>query len=71
MTSSAYAAGPVGYLAGLLVERFGVRPAFLAMAGGLLVVALVPLLLFRGVRLAPRPIACRCLQRPVRGYFPL
>ena len=42
MTSSAYAAGPVGYLlAGVLVERFGVRPAFLAMAGGLLVVALV------------------------------
>jgi MFS family permease len=41
MTSSAYAAGPVGYLlAGLLVERFGVRPAFLAMAGGLLLVAL-------------------------------
>ncbi|HXV94305.1 MAG TPA: MFS transporter [Pseudonocardia sp.] len=40
MTSSAYAAGPVGYLvAGPLVEWLGVRPAFLTMAAALLVAA--------------------------------
>ncbi|GAB3151247.1 MFS transporter [Micromonospora sonneratiae] len=42
MTSSAYAAGPAGYLlAGPLVEWLGVRPAFLVLAVALLVVALV------------------------------
>ncbi|MGW0435212.1 MFS transporter [Micromonospora sp. NPDC003197] len=41
MTSSAYAAGPAGYLlAGPLVEWLGVRPAFLVLAVVLLVVAL-------------------------------
>jgi MFS family permease len=41
MTSSAYAAGPAGYLlAGPLVEWLGVRPAFLILAGALLAVAL-------------------------------
>lgn len=42
MTSVAYAAGPAGYLvAGPLVEAFGPRGAFLAMASTLLVVVLV------------------------------
>lgn len=42
MTSVAYAAGPAGYLlAGPLVEAFGPRGAFLAMASALLAVVLV------------------------------
>ena len=39
-TSIAYAAGPAGYLlVGPLIERLGVRGAFLLLAGGLVVVA--------------------------------
>lgn len=42
MTSLAYAAGPAGYLlAGPLAEGVGLRPAFLILAGALLVAALV------------------------------
>jgi MFS family permease len=41
LTSSAYAAGPAGYvLAGPLVEWIGVGPAFLLLAGGILILAL-------------------------------
>jgi MFS family permease len=41
LTSLGYAAGPLGYLvAGPLVERLGVRPAFLGLTVSLLVVAL-------------------------------
>ena len=40
MTSTAYAAGPVGFLlAGPLVDAFGVRPAFMVTAGLLVVLA--------------------------------
>ena len=41
MTSTAYAAGPVGFLlAGPLVDAFGVRPAFMVTAGLLVVLAI-------------------------------
>ncbi len=42
MTSMAYAAGPVGFmLAGPLVDRFGLTPAFLALAVPILVLAVL------------------------------
>lgn len=57
MTSFAYAAGPAGYLlAGPLVERIGLRPAFLALAGALLLAVLVA---------APLPVL-RALDDPPR-----
>ncbi|MCM0674652.1 MFS transporter [Micromonospora phytophila] len=57
MTSFAYAAGPAGYLlAGPLVEWLGLRPAFLVLAGTLLVAALVA---------APLPVL-RALDEPPR-----
>ncbi len=41
LTSAAYAAGPVGYLlVGPLVESVGLRPAFLVLSGGLILVTL-------------------------------
>ncbi|MFG3710728.1 MFS transporter [Micromonospora sp. NPDC047730] len=57
MTSFTYAAGPAGYLlAGPLVEWLGLRPAFLLLAGGLLVAALVaaPLPVLRDLDEPPR-----------------
>lgn len=40
LTSVAYAGGPAGYLlAGPLIDAIGLRPAFLALAGGLVAVA--------------------------------
>ncbi|MER7330848.1 MULTISPECIES: MFS transporter [unclassified Micromonospora] len=57
MTSFTYAAGPAGYLlAGPLVEWLGLRPAFLLLAGALLVAALVA---------APLPVL-RALDDPPR-----
>ncbi|MGW4498699.1 MFS transporter [Micromonospora sp. NPDC004336] len=57
MTSFTYAAGPAGYLAaGPLVEWLGLRPAFLLLAGALLVAALVA---------APLPVL-RALDEPPR-----
>jgi MFS family permease len=64
MTSVAYAAGPAGYLiAGPLVEAFGPRSAFLAMASTLLAVVLVvmPMRALRELD-APEP----CPPAPVR-----
>jgi MFS family permease len=46
LTSTAYAAGPVGYLvAGYATDRWGVEPTFLAIAGAIVVVAVVGSLL--------------------------
>ncbi|MFH5212124.1 MFS transporter [Antrihabitans sp. NCIMB 15449] len=42
MTSSAYAAGPLGYLAaGPLIDAFGIRPTFFALAIPVVVISLV------------------------------
>ena len=73
MTSMAYAAGPAGYLiAGPLVEAFGPRGAFLAMASTLLAVVLV-VMPMRGLReldaLEPCPPA-PVRPVPVPGFPP-
>ncbi len=55
-TSIAYAAGPAGYLlVGPLIERLGVRGAFVLLAGGLVVVAVASFAVrgFKGLDDAP------------------
>lgn len=55
LTSAAYAAGPIGYLlVGPLVEGLGLRPAFLLLSGGLVVVTLAAIPA-RGLRLLDEP----------------
>jgi MFS family permease len=73
MTSMAYAAGPAGYLvAGPLVQQFGPRGAFLAMASTLLAVVLVmvPTRALRELD-APEPSPAAPVQPvPVPGFPP-
>jgi MFS family permease len=60
MSASAYAAGPIGYMvAGPLVQGLGVGPAFLWLAGALMVAAIGGSLLpaLRGLDDPPRPDA--------------
>ena len=55
LTSAAYAAGPIGYLlVGPLVEGLGLRPAFLLLSGGLVLVTLAAIPA-RGLRLLDEP----------------
>ena len=55
LTSAAYAAGPIGYLlVGPLVEALGLRPAFLLLSGGLVLVTLAAIPA-RGLRLLDEP----------------
>ncbi|MFG3703138.1 MFS transporter [Micromonospora sp. NPDC047670] len=76
MTSFTYAAGPAGYLlAGPLVEWLGLRPAFLLLAGALLVAALVaaPLPVLRALDEPPRhpPAPAGGTSGRVEGPLPL
>ena len=73
MTSVAYAAGPAGYLvAGPLVEAYGPRGAFLAMASTLLAVVLV-VMPTRALRELDAPEPCPPVPVrpvPVPGFPP-
>jgi MFS family permease len=64
LTSAAYAAGPVGYIVvGPLVESIGLRPAFVLLSAGLMVVTLFAIPA-KGLRLldAPAPYAASPLE---------
>lgn len=55
VTSAAYAAGPIGYLlVGPLVETIGLRPTFIALSAGLILVCLCAIPA-RGLRLLDEP----------------